>query len=54
MHPAPNRFQQYTHASNATGTPMRFTVFLPPQAEKGPVPVRRIRQPLPIATVLIV
>lgn len=34
------RFLQYSHVSDATATPMRFTVFLPPQAEKGPVPVR--------------
>ncbi len=27
------------HASTATGTPMRAAVFLPPQAEHGPVPV---------------
>ena len=29
----------YGHASSATGTPMRLAVFLPPQAERGPVPV---------------
>ncbi len=28
----------YKHASSATGTPMRFAVFLPPQANSGPVP----------------
>ena len=28
----------YRHASAATGTSMRFAVFLPPQAEHGPVP----------------
>ena len=28
----------YRHPSAATGTPMRFAVFLPPQAERGPVP----------------
>ncbi|MFK7896750.1 MAG: S-formylglutathione hydrolase [Myxococcota bacterium] len=28
-----------SHASEATGTDMRFSVFLPPAAEKGPVPV---------------
>ncbi|MCB9536188.1 MAG: S-formylglutathione hydrolase [Myxococcales bacterium] len=28
----------YQHRSTATGTPMRFSVYLPPQAEKGPVP----------------
>lgn len=27
------------HASEATGTPMTFSVFLPPQAERGPRPV---------------
>ncbi|MCK6454739.1 MAG: S-formylglutathione hydrolase [Alphaproteobacteria bacterium] len=27
------------HASAETGTPMRFAAFLPPQAERGPVPV---------------
>lgn len=27
------------HASEATGTPMTFSVFLPPQAERGPCPV---------------
>lgn len=27
------------HESAATGTPMRVAVFLPPQAERGPVPV---------------
>ena len=27
------------HASSATGTDMRFSVFLPPAAESGPVPV---------------
>ncbi len=29
----------YKHMSVATGTPMRFAVFLPPQAERGAVPV---------------
>lgn len=29
----------YRHASASTGLPMRFGVFLPPQAAKGPVPV---------------
>lgn len=29
----------YRHASNEIGLPMRFGVFLPPQAEHGPVPV---------------
>ncbi len=28
----------FKHASTATGTPMRVAVFLPPQAERGPVP----------------
>lgn len=28
----------YTHVSSATGTPMRFSVFQPPQAARGPVP----------------
>ena len=28
----------YTHASTATGTGMRFAVFVPPQAQQGPVP----------------
>lgn len=28
-----------SHASEATGTPMRFSLFLPPAAEKSPVPV---------------
>ena len=28
----------YAHASEATGTEMRFCVFVPPQAERGPVP----------------
>jgi S-formylglutathione hydrolase len=28
----------YSHASESTGTEMRFAVFLPPQAEQGPVP----------------
>eukprot|EP00638_Chattonella_subsalsa_P001178 CAMPEP_0117756960 /NCGR_PEP_ID=MMETSP0947-20121206/14425_1 /TAXON_ID=44440 /ORGANISM="Chattonella subsalsa, Strain CCMP2191" /LENGTH=286 /DNA_ID=CAMNT_0005576719 /DNA_START=147 /DNA_END=1007 /DNA_ORIENTATION=- len=31
--------KQYTHQSTATGTSMRFTVYLPPQSENGPVPV---------------
>ena len=30
--------QQFTHASSATGTQMRFTITLPPQAADGPVP----------------
>lgn len=29
----------YRHSSAATGTPMRFAAFLPPQAEKGQCPV---------------
>ncbi|MBW2273396.1 MAG: S-formylglutathione hydrolase [Deltaproteobacteria bacterium] len=29
----------YAHPSKSTGTPMRFSVFRPPQAEKGPAPV---------------
>ena len=29
----------YRHASKATGTPMRFAVYRPPQAAAGPVPV---------------
>ncbi len=29
----------YGHASQATGTPMRFAVFLPPRARREPVPV---------------
>ena len=29
----------YRHESKATGTPMTFAVFVPPQAERGPVPV---------------
>jgi S-formylglutathione hydrolase len=29
----------YKHASSAIGLPMGFSVFIPPQAEKGPVPV---------------
>jgi S-formylglutathione hydrolase len=29
----------YRHASASTGTPMRFAVFTPPQAERGRVPV---------------
>ena len=29
----------YRHQSSETGLPMRFGVFLPPQAAKGPVPV---------------
>ncbi|MBI3896892.1 MAG: S-formylglutathione hydrolase [Gammaproteobacteria bacterium] len=28
----------YTHASTATGTDMKFAVFVPPQAERAPVP----------------
>ena len=29
----------YSHQSSQTGTPMRFAVFVPPQAEQGAVPV---------------
>nr|WP_210496106.1 S-formylglutathione hydrolase [Microvirga antarctica] len=29
----------YRHASHRTGTPMRFSVFVPPQADHGTVPV---------------
>lgn len=29
----------YTHASQAIGLPMNFSVFVPPQAQNGPVPV---------------
>jgi S-formylglutathione hydrolase len=29
----------YRHESTATGTPMRFAAFVPPQAASGPVPV---------------
>ncbi|MGE0100089.1 MAG: S-formylglutathione hydrolase [Hydrogenophaga sp.] len=29
----------YQHTSSAIGLPMKFGVFVPPQAEKGPVPV---------------
>lgn len=29
----------HRHQSTVTGTPMRFAVFTPPQAEQGPVPV---------------
>ncbi|VFR17437.1 S-formylglutathione hydrolase [plant metagenome] len=29
----------YRHASREIGLPMRFSVYLPPQAEQGPVPV---------------
>ncbi|RFC68436.1 MULTISPECIES: S-formylglutathione hydrolase [Mesorhizobium] len=29
----------YRHASDATGTPMTFAVFVPPQVDSGPVPV---------------
>ena len=29
----------YQHASSSIGLPMKFGVFVPPQAEKGPVPV---------------
>ena len=29
----------YGHSSTETGTPMRFAVYLPPAAERGPVPV---------------
>uniref|UniRef100_A0A7S2UZ85 S-formylglutathione hydrolase n=1 Tax=Fibrocapsa japonica TaxID=94617 RepID=A0A7S2UZ85_9STRA len=31
--------KQLTHQSEAVGTPMRFSIFLPPQAESSPVPV---------------
>jgi S-formylglutathione hydrolase len=31
--------ETYTHHSESTGTEMRFTVYRPPQAEAGPVPV---------------
>ncbi len=33
------RQRTYRHASAATGTPMRVAVYLPPAAERGPVPV---------------
>ena len=33
------RQRSYRHASAATGTPMRVAVYLPPAAERGPVPV---------------
>ena len=29
----------YRHQSDETGTPMQFSVYTPPAAEKGPVPV---------------
>ena len=29
----------YRHASDVTGCDMTFAVYLPPQAENGPVPV---------------
>src|SRR5437764_12991201 len=29
----------YHHQSSETGTPMRFAAFIPPQADKHPVPV---------------
>ncbi len=29
----------YRHASTATGTPMEFSIYLPPQVEEGPRPV---------------
>lgn len=29
----------YSHQSSSTGTPMRFAVYQPPQAESGPLPV---------------
>src|SRR5262249_28110316 len=29
----------YSHQSETVGTPMRFAVFAPPQAKRGPVPV---------------
>ena len=29
----------YRHASSEIGLPMRFSVFQPPQARQGPVPV---------------
>ena len=28
----------YQHASNTIGLPMKFSVYLPPQAQQGPVP----------------
>ncbi len=31
--------QQWTHQSTAVGCQMRFSIFLPPQAQSGPVPV---------------
>ncbi len=31
--------RRYTHLSQETGTDMVFSVYLPPQAQKGPVPV---------------
>ncbi len=31
--------QQWTHSSTATGCQMRFSIFLPPQVQNGPVPV---------------
>ena len=31
--------RSFRHASTATGTPMTFSVFVPPQAEAGPVPI---------------
>jgi S-formylglutathione hydrolase len=33
------RQQQWTHAAETTGCAMRFSIFLPPQAEKGRVPI---------------
>jgi S-formylglutathione hydrolase len=33
------RQQVWEHPSRETGTPMRFSVYLPPASEKGPVPV---------------
>lgn len=32
------RMETWTHVSTATGTKMRFGIFLPPQANAGPVP----------------
>jgi S-formylglutathione hydrolase len=33
------RQQQWTHAAETTACAMRFSIFLPPQAEKGRIPV---------------
>ncbi|MBT9554494.1 MAG: S-formylglutathione hydrolase [Myxococcales bacterium] len=32
------RMGYYTHSSTATGTSMRFSVYMPPASERGPVP----------------